>query len=126
MTPEDDVPKAVGELIRRCLATLEHAELLLELRSLHGHARSFSAIAKSRRVEERVVASIAADLSNAMLVRIDDGLVYAPGTPELREAVEQLAQLYEERPLDLVRAIQNRPRDAIQRFADAFRIRRTD
>lgn len=100
-------------------------EILLALRAAAGSTRRFSDLRRARGTDERAVARIAADLSNARLARIDDGLSYAPATAELRDAVDALATVYELRPLALVRAIESRPRDAVQRFADAFRVRRT-
>jgi hypothetical protein len=50
---------------------------------------------------------------------------FAPGSPELRRAVELLRVAYNERPVTLVRLVYQRPTTA-QAFADAFRIRRED
>lgn len=45
---------------------------------------------------------------------------YAPND-ELRAVIDELAALNDTRPVSLVRTIQDRPANAVQQFADAFR-----
>jgi hypothetical protein len=51
------------------------------------------------------------------------GYRYAPATPALHRAVGMLLQMYNQRPVTLVRALYARPSTAVQSFADAFRLR---
>ena len=44
----------------------------------------------------------------------------------LAEAVDLLAEMYNTKPVTLVRAIYDRPAHVIQQFADAFKLRRDE
>lgn len=48
---------------------------------------------------------------------------YEPKSDSLRAVVDELAAMYNERPVTLVRAIYDRPAQPVISFADAFRIR---
>lgn len=51
---------------------------------------------------------------------------YGPRTPELEAAMRRLLQLYNERPVTMIRILYARSTNALQSFADAFRIRREE
>lgn len=126
MPGDADIPPNVQELIRRHLPSLDHAELLLSLSGASGPL-TLSDLADRRGLDALSAMRIVAHLGEAGLAEYDVGtgrVTFNPESHWLRTAVEKLATVYDERPLALVRAIQNRPRDAILSFADAFRIRR--
>jgi hypothetical protein len=49
---------------------------------------------------------------------------YAPASGALDHLVQQLAQLYRERPMAVTRAIFASPNEKLQTFADAFRLKK--
>jgi hypothetical protein len=49
---------------------------------------------------------------------------YAPRTPDLAGAVEELAQAYADRRVSVIGLIFAKPTDKLRSFADAFRIRK--
>jgi hypothetical protein len=61
-----------------------------------------------------------------------DAYRYAPADDAARRAVDALAEMYQTKPVTLIRAIYSRPATptkpatAVQSFADAFRLRRED
>lgn len=48
---------------------------------------------------------------------------YDPGSESLRNSVEELMTMYNERPVTLIRAIYDRPAQPVISFAEAFRVR---
>ena len=126
----DLLPREVRELVWRQLGSMEEIEVLLLL-SREARALTVEEIRRTLRLPASdVPMSSVASLIDANLVKAEtNGDVvsfrYAPGTSELRRAVELLAIAYNERPVTLVRLVYNRPA-AAQSFADAFKIKRND
>ena len=66
------------------------------------------------------------DLVHGGLVRQEpasNAYAYAARNVRDREAVDELAALYHQRPVTLVKLIYEQPPTAVKSFADAFRIR---
>ena len=134
--PESALPFEVRDLIARHLATMEHVDVLLLLARAPEHALSIGAIAERLRIPEGALPARAmADLVESGLVAREKGgpggtdevcFRYAPKTAAQRAAVEALAVAYNERPVTLVKAIYSRPTNAVQSFADAFRLRKEE
>lgn len=51
---------------------------------------------------------------------------YDPKSESLRSVVNDLAAMYNERPVTLIRAVYDRPAQPVLSFADAFRLRGSD
>lgn len=51
---------------------------------------------------------------------------YGPGSDAVRRLVDGLAAAYEDRRVTVISLIYSKPRDTVQVFADAFRIRKDD
>jgi hypothetical protein len=63
--------------------------------------------------------------ADGLVARQADGTYrFAPANEQWRQLVQALAEAYRERRLTVVQAIYAGPSDAIQSFADAFRIRK--
>ena len=116
------LPPAVQQLIWNQLRTIDHVAVLLAVRSL-GTADAASIGAKAM-LPPSTTSEILSDLlSRALVVR--DGMEYAFAPDDsLADSVAQLDEMYNTRPVTLVRAIYDRPAHVIQQFADAFRMRR--
>jgi len=124
---KEPVPPAVRELIDRCLASMEHVELLLWLsadatRTADRNAAATVVHATPDIAERRLI-----DLRECgLLDRVADAkgsYRYLPKSAALRTAVEELSAMYHQRPVTLVRAIYERPVSPVKSFADAFRFR---
>jgi hypothetical protein len=120
------LPAAVQQLIARHLRSVDHVSVLLALRAAAavGEAPIGSDdIAARVGVAAQTAAVIADELALSRLLSAQHGrYLYAPDA-ELASAVDELALMYNTRPVTLVRAIYDRPASAVQDFADAFRLR---
>ena len=128
---DSGLPPAVRALLRGPIATMAHVEALLLLRRVAPEPRPVDAIAAeaqiatssaARRCLEELVAA-------RLVVPVDrDEYRYEPTGGEARAAVDALAQMYNEKPVTLVRAVYSRPPapGPVQAFADAFRLRRDE
>ncbi|WP_411278767.1 hypothetical protein [Gemmatimonas sp.] len=128
------LPSAVQQLVWRNLPSIDHVAVLLAMRSaaLEGRPGSngsndvgmqLGEVAERAAVSEAVAGEVLADLHTVgLLQRHGLSFVYAP-SPDVRETVNLLAEMYNTRPVTLVRAIYDRPATSVQQFADAFRLR---
>lgn len=128
MEQSGDIPFEVTTLLRRALPSMVHIEVLLLLAK--DPAKSWDAAAAAHQIHSTpaLAAAALADLESAKLA------VVMPGAdpPSYRidrsddvatSAVASLREMYERRPVTLIRAVYERPPSAITAFADAFRVR---
>ena len=121
---EEPLPDEVRQLLNRHLSSMDHVTVLLAMRSAPKAVHQASAMMPLVHVSEPVATVVLADLAeSSLVVREGDGYRYAPNR-EHAEAVDRLADMYNTRPVTLVRAIYDRPVSAAKTFADAFRIRK--
>ncbi|GLC25299.1 hypothetical protein [Roseisolibacter agri] len=129
------LPAAVLALIGGPVASMAHAEALLLLRRVAPESRTAAAIATEAQLPTPDAARrCLAELTAAALIAGagDDAYRYAPADDAARQAVDALAEMYQTKPVTLIRAIYSRPAtptrapSAVQSFADAFRLRRED
>ncbi len=132
---EAGLPAVVLALIGGPVASMAHAEALLFLRRVAPEARTTAAVASAAQLATLDAARrCLAELADAALVAGagPDAYRYAPADDAARHAVDALAEMYETKPVTLIRAIYSRPAppprpsSAVQSFADAFRLRRED
>lgn len=121
---DNDLPEDLQELVSRYMTTMDHVALLLALREDQSRAHESSELATSCRLDRAVADLVLRELASSNLVRAEgSGFRYDPA-PEVRPAVERLAEMYRTKPVTLVRAIYDRPARAAQTFASAFRLRK--
>ena len=122
------IPSDVQALIGRALRTMVHVELLLLLHRTAPTPWGVPAATAELRGQPDLVAAAFGDLEDAGLA----ARVGTPAAPEWRldvsddrllEATTTLRDLYDRKPVTLVKALYNRPPAPEQAFADAFRIR---
>ena len=119
----------VRRLVASHLASMDHLDVLLLLHREKDQLLSLGEIGSRTQRPGELIVKAAADLEKGGLLREgkDDAgaqaFAYAPASPELSAAVESLVEMYNERPVTLVRAIYDRPPEPVMSFADAFRIR---
>ncbi|MEO5815589.1 MAG: hypothetical protein ABIT20_09950 [Gemmatimonadaceae bacterium] len=99
--------------------------LLLAFRS-DPECRDVLGLVSAARLQSNVAGGVLADLTAShLLQRSGTDYSYAPDAGT-RALVDELAELYNSKPVTLVRAIYDRPASAARSFADAFRIRKTE
>lgn len=126
---EQALPAEVRALLRGPITSMAHVEALLLLRGVAPEPRPLEAIAAEAQLPTVAAARrCLEELAAAGLVAAvgSDAYRYAARPDDMRDAVDALAQMYNEKPVTLVRAIYSRPVTPapIQAFADAFRLRR--
>jgi hypothetical protein len=123
---EFGLPQEVITLLNRALPSMVHIEVLLLLQRTAPRAWTPQAAAIELRSSTELVDSALADLETSRVAE------RVPGSPEYRlnasddlvvSAVLQLQQVYDTRPVTLIKALYKRPPAAVQAFADAFRLR---
>ena len=125
---DSEFPREVRGLIASALASMDHVEVLV---LLHRNAPAFLTrddVVKQTGIAPGLVDRAIADLETRGLITVNDTaggptLAYSPRSEELRDTVDKLVTLYNERPVSLIRAVYDRPAHPVISFADAFRVR---
>jgi hypothetical protein len=120
-----EISDDVRELIRRRVTSMDHVEVLMRLYEAGGEALTSQQLERGARLGPQTVARCAAELVSARLVSHDpasDSYRYAPPNVD-RPTVEELASLYHQRPVTLVKLVYAQPPNPVKSFADAFRLR---
>jgi DNA-binding MarR family transcriptional regulator len=119
---------SLRKLIDTHIESFEKLELLMFLRRAPGERATSGELARALELDAGEVRSIVAQLSAAGLVaRAADGAV-APA-PQHQAALDELARVYDEDKIELVKAIAEAAMDRLRNlagraFAEAFVIRR--
>ncbi|HTS18683.1 MAG TPA: hypothetical protein VMP11_14000 [Verrucomicrobiae bacterium] len=123
-----DLSDALLQFIRLCIPSFEAAELLLFLAQ---HAdRSWRAEEIAREIKPnvpplpRIRECLALFQARGLATEQSESYQFAPGSPELRSAVDALARAYEERPVTLIRTINSIADQKLQSFAEAFKFKK--
>ena len=123
------LPAELLELLCRQVDPLAQVEALLLLHRTPDRAWRAAEAAAELRVDARTTGRHLAALAAGRLLRSEEeppAYRYAPATPALHAAVEQLRVVYDTRPVSLVRLLYEGPSQAVRSFADAFRIRKPE
>ena len=104
-------------------------EVLLLLAGQPGQAWSAADLAQQLRIDPAWVdGQLRAMVAKGLVVLVDGPpgpqFRYAPRTPELARAVDELAHAYADRRVTVIGLIFSKPVDKLRSFADAFRIRK--
>jgi hypothetical protein len=132
--PAQELPEEVQRFLREHIESFEQLEIVLLLRSRPDQALSSTAISAELRLPETIVDETLHTLSGRELVARAPGVdgplfTYSPETPTLAELVSAVAQLNQDRRLDVMRVMTANSIDrlrakAVSTFADAFLLRR--
>ena len=126
-----ELPYEVRALLQRALPSMVHVEAVLLLAKTPSHSHQPHAVAAAIGTTPEIAAAAIADLVTARLAEV------APGSapPEFRlaatdaatvHALASLREMYDRRPVTLVKAVYDRPPAPLKAFADAFRVRKED
>ncbi len=115
-----ELPAEVLRLIGEAVSSMDHVDLLFHL-TKRGET-TVGLLAADTHLDHKVVVRVLGELAKAGLVVERHGRFGVTGDPRNRAAVELLAEMYNARPVSLVRAVYART-SPITTFADAFRLR---
>jgi hypothetical protein len=121
---EEPIPGDVRDFVLDNINSVAQLEALLLLRREGGSAWRVPEVARRLYVPEAVAADVLNGLCTVGLLSSDGEVYrYAPGTEEMRMAVDKLADAYSRYLIPVTNLIHNNP-SRLRRFADAFRFRR--
>ena len=120
--PKPSLPTAVQHLIWNQLRSVDHVAVLLAVRA--AGASDVESVSRQAMIVPAMAAEILEELKHRGLLTGDGNQYRFEPDEALASAVTQLADMYNTKPVTLVRAIYDRPSHVIQQFADAFKLRR--
>ncbi len=122
------VPAEIAKFIHEKIDSVGHLELLLLLRSTPNQSWSVRGLAARLYITEQQTTELIVRLWTHSLITSKAGepplYQYYPTSIEIRNKVDRLAELYAKYPLPLTNLIYAKPKIRVQRFADAFKIRK--
>ena len=119
------IPPDIRRFVLTSIASIPHLEALLLLRASETQEWPAARVAKRLYVVEAAAQALLDDLSAlGMLARGPGGFIYRPASPHLRATIDELAELYSRRLVDITHLIHSRLDRQAQHFADAFRWRK--
>lgn len=119
----------VKRIIASNLATMDHVEVLLLLHKAAPTSRRVDDMVRDTKRPAELILNALADLTSGGLVSKEAGSAgvdlfkYEPRSESLRSAVDEIADVYNTRPVTFIRAIYDRPAKPVMSFAEAFRVR---
>ena len=130
---DDGITSRAKQLITDHLDSVMQLEVLLLLAGSPGKVWTAPDLAQQLRIDAVWVEGQLRAMAAGGLVALGDAgppaqFRFAPRTPELAQAVDELARAYADRRVTVIGLIFAKPTDKLRSFADAFRIRkdRTD
>jgi DNA-binding IclR family transcriptional regulator len=124
------IPNAVHLLLQEHIQSIAQMELLLRLREQPETAESVPELAQKLYAPENMTLSLLEGLrASGLVARSEEPQPryrYAPSSPELGQAVDQLADLYRQRRVTIINLIYASPLKNVKDFADAFRLRKPE
>lgn len=118
------IPDDIQDFIIRHVDSVTQLEALLLLRGNPGETWDLSKTARRLYTTEQEVAEVLARLCADGLLSVSNGFYrYDCATPEERNLVDRLADIYSRQLIAVTNMIHAKPR-RIRQFADAFRLRK--
>ena len=125
---QGELPYEVRALLHRALPSMVHVEAVLLLAKSPSESFRPDAVAPRIGATTETVAAALGDLVTAKLAeqtpdRTPPEFRFAATDVSMVNAVATLQEMYDRRPVTLVKAVYDRPPNAAKAFADAFRVR---
>jgi len=119
--------ESLRRFIRSAFGSIWSLELLLALREQPERFWTREELIRSLRASDEVLSRTTGELAAVELIHVDEEgrARYAPGSPDMEQTVSEVAALYALRPGTVRRWIFGGEPDPVERFADAFRFRRS-
>lgn len=120
--------EAVLSFVRGSIRSAWTLELLLLLRREPERRWTFDALVRELRASSASITQSLKSLHAAGVVALigDEACMYQADRPELDELASALMELYEHKPITVLRTIFTSPNDRIRSFSNAFLFRRSD
>jgi hypothetical protein len=127
---DDPIPDDVRRFILAFIDSIAHLEALLLLYGRREPEWTVPEVAQRLYISEEQTGGVLARLVSDGLVASPAGpptrFVYRPGSAELDQAVERVADTYRHQLVPVTNLVHSKPKTRIREFADAFRIRKDD
>ena len=122
------IPEEIEQFILEKIESVAEIEALLLLRSNAEESWSVASLAKRLYIAEEQTAKILNHLcTEGLLTTSSDehlGYRYKPESLELKNSVDRVAEIYTKLLVPISNLIHSKPRARVQKFADAFRLRK--
>jgi hypothetical protein len=126
----DPIPSDIERFLLKHIDSIAQLEGLLLLRSEPQTAWSIEALAKRLYIGEQQTAEIVSELchSGFLIVKTSKPrrYQYQPKTAELGNLIDRLAEVYARQLVTVTGLIHSKSKNRIQKFADAFRLRKDE
>jgi len=124
----DSIPNDIKQFILESIESVAYLEALLLLRSKPDALWSSGAVANRLYIDQQQTAELLARLDADGFVTLggeDDPVYrYQPATAHLQQMVDSLAEFYAKHLVPITNLIHSKPKNRVQEFADAFKLRR--
>jgi hypothetical protein len=123
---DDVIPEDVRQFILDHIESIAQLEGLLLLRSSPGVFMCAAEISERLYISGEEAAEFLESLflQELLDVSVDQKFTYKPGSTELEQGVDKVAEIYARYLVPLTNLIHSKPRSKVQKFADAFKIRK--
>jgi hypothetical protein len=123
--------ETVQQFIVKYISSVDQLEILLLLKQNTHRPWSSDDVARTLATDTASMASRMSELVRAGLICEKPGtpsptFQYAPSTPELHNAVDELSAVYPQFRVSIINLIFSKPIDKIRTFADAFRLKQEE
>jgi hypothetical protein len=127
---DDPISPGVREFLTRYIDSIAQLEALLLLRDHAGSEWSALDVARRLYVSEQQISGILSRLAEDRLIEWSDKaagrVVYRPGSGALAEAVDGVAEAYRRHLVPITNLVHGKVQTRVQKFADAFRLRKEE
>jgi hypothetical protein len=127
---DDLIPSDIARFILKHIDSIAQLEALLLLRSEPQRAWSLEALAKRLYISEKQTEEIVSELCNDsfLIVKAQKPrrYQYQPNSVELGNLIDRLAETYAKHLVRVTGLIHSKPKNRVQKFADAFRLRKDE
>lgn len=125
---DEIIPEDAKQFILRHIDSIAQMECLLLLKANPQTEWNAKTIAKGLYISEQETVELLQQLSMQGLIAMPPGsqpnFVYKPESPDLEAMMDRVAELYVHHLVPVTHLIHSKPKNRIQEFADAFRIRK--
>lgn len=122
------IPQDVRQFVLDRIDSVAQLEALLLLRSQREQGWSCETISSRLYIDSKQAADILKKLCADHFAAAEDSSLtlyfYRPGSDELRQMIDRLAELYSRHLVPVTNLIHGKSKSRVQEFADAFRFRK--
>ncbi|MBA2404141.1 MAG: hypothetical protein H0V66_05170 [Bdellovibrionales bacterium] len=122
---ENHLTPELKEFINRNIPSIAQLELLFLFYSFPDKFWNNEELSKETRTNVSAVSrNLSQLLSRKLILKRDENYKYNPENQEINLQVQQFFMVYQERPVAVITFIYEKPRDVLQDFANAFKLKK--